>query len=233
MAPPVVLIVGREIASAEGVRGAAHGAGRKYSEAIVRAGGVPVIAPPVAHTEDGYRALVEAVDALVLHGGGDVDPARYGQSPDSEHLYGVNAVHDEVELAVVTAALGVGRPVLAICRGHQILNVALGGTLHQHIDEPGHRDEYHPVELDASSRTAAAMRTDRPAACHSFHHQSIDALGRGLRVTGRHADGTVEAVELDGPSWVVGVQWHPEDSAATDPEQQALFDELVRVSQRG
>lgn len=224
---PVVLVVGREIESADGVRGAAFGAGRKYSESIVRAGGVPVLLPPIPMDDDDYRSIVESVDAVVLHGGGDIDPARYRQSPTTEHLYGINARHDEVELAVMGRAVELERPTLAICRGLQILNVALGGTLHQHIDRPGHRQEFHPVSLEPGSRAALATGTDRPDACHSYHHQAIDELGRGLRVTGRHSDGTIEAVELDGATWIVGVQWHPEDSAADDPQQQGLFDALV------
>jgi putative glutamine amidotransferase len=210
------------------VRGEAYGAGRLYSDAITRAGGVPVIVPPVDLDTAAISSLISRCQALVLHGGGDVDPARYGQEPTAPELYGINARHDDVELAVVHAALAADLPTLAICRGVQIMNVALGGTLVQHIaTHDDHTRRFHPVSLVDGSRTALAMGTNTPAACHSYHHQALDRLGTGVTVVGRHADGTIEAVEVDGHRWTVGVQWHPEDSAAVDPEQQALFDTLI------
>ena len=119
--------------------------------------------------------------------------------------------------------------MLAICRGCQVLNVALGGTLHQHITDGettvAHQRERHDVTLAAGSLTTRAMGTQQPKGW-SQHHQAIDRLGRGLVVAGRAADGVVEAVELPG-RWVVGVQWHPEDTAADDPDQQRLFDAFV------
>ena len=228
MTAPLVLIVGREISQAVGVRGEAFGAGRKYSLAIQRAGGVPLILPPLDLSPAQVHEAVAGVDAIVLHGGGDIDPQHYGQSPTSDELYGINPRHDAAELAVVRAALESERPLLAICRGLQILNVALGGSLVQHMGLPGHREEFHPVDLVPGCRTAVAMGSEHPTRCHSFHHQAIDRLGSSLRIVGRHADGTIEAVETTGDAWVVGVQWHPEDSADTDPQQQGLFDELVR-----
>lgn len=230
MTSPLVAIVGREISQAEGVRGEAFGAGRRYSDAIHRAGGTPIIVPPLDLGAESLERLVSAVDALVLHGGGDVDPRRYGQEPTAPKLYGVNSRHDDVELDVVRAFLDADKPILAICRGIQIMNVALGGTLAQHIEEPGHTQEFHPVTLDEGSLAAEAMGTSRPARCHSYHHQALDRVADGLRVIGRHDDGTIEAVEAGDKSWVVGVQWHPEDSADVDPEQQRLFDRLVEVS---
>jgi putative glutamine amidotransferase len=230
MTSPLVAIVGREISQAEGVRGEAFGAGRRYSDAIHRAGGTPIIVPPLDLGAESLERLVSAVDALVLHGGGDVDPRRYGQEPTAPKLYGVNSRHDDVELDVVRAFLDADKPILAICRGIQIMNVALGGTLVQHIEEPGHTQEFHSVTLDEGSLAADAMGTSRPARCHSYHHQALDRVADGLRVIGRHDDGTIEAVEAGDKSWVVGVQWHPEDSADVDPEQQRLFDRLVEVS---
>jgi len=136
----------------------------------------------------------------------------------------------EVELEVVRLALAADLPLLAICRGMQILNVALGGDLVQHIGSDDHWFQHHPVTVDAHSRIASATRTERPAACHSVHHQSIGRLGNGLALVGAADDGMPEAIEVDGASWAVAVQWHPEDSAATDAEQQGLFDSLVRES---
>ena len=119
-------------------------------------------------------------------------------------------------------ALELDLPVLAICRGLQLLNVAFGGSLHQHID--GHKLVLHDVSVEPGSRLAA-LGTMRPA-CFSVHHQSIDRVGAGLVVTARADDGTVEGIELPD-HWVVGVQWHPEDTAADDPAQQALLDAFV------
>ena len=113
--------------------------------------------------------------------------------------------------------------MLAICRGHQVLNVALGGTLVQHIED--HRFVHHAVELAPDSLLAAVVGHGAPIG-HSVHHQAIDRLGAGLVVTGRADDGTIEAIELPG-RWVVGIQWHPEDTAADDPDQQRLFDAFV------
>ncbi len=225
---PLVSIVGREIPRADGVRGEAFGAGRRYSEAVARAGGTPIIVPPLVLDDANLDRLVSASDALVLHGGGDVNPARYGQTPTAPELYGVNDLHDTVELAVVDAFWRADKPILAICRGVQILNVYLGGTLVQHITAPGHTKEFHPVTLDADCRTATAMGSIRPTRCHSYHHQALDRVADELRVVGRHVDGTVEAVEAANRTWVVGVQWHPEDSADVDAEQQRLFDHLIQ-----
>jgi putative glutamine amidotransferase len=141
----------------------------------------------------------------------------------------VEPAHDAFELAVARAAVAAGRPLLAICRGLQVLNVALGGTLHQHITDSEttvpHRKHHHEVSIDATSRLAEATGATTVVG-HSYHHQALDRVGEGLRVTARAADGIVEGAELtDG--WVVGVQWHPEDTAEDDPRQQALFDAFV------
>ena len=176
--------------------------------------------------------LLRRFDAVVLPGGPDVDPARYNDAERHEKLYEVRAEHDELDISLARTAVELGLPLLAICRGHQVLNVALGGTLHQHITDRettvGHRFRYHPVQLDTGCRTASLMGTNRPNG-HSVHHQAIDRVGEGLVVTGRADDGTIEAVELPD-HWVVGVQWHPEDSAHVDRQQQALFDGLVRAA---
>ena len=144
-------------------------------------------------------------------------------------MYGIIAEHDEVELAVVRAALDADLPMLAICRGLQVLNVALGGTLTQDIGSETHWHVHHSVPLESDSLIAKAIGSDIVTAGHCVHHQALDRLGRGVRVTGS-VDGLVHAVELPGKIWVVGTQWHPEDDASTDPEQQALFDDLVRHS---
>lgn len=212
---------------AKGVRGEPFAAGRRYFEGIVRAGGVPLMLPPITSIVDDVPDLLRKVDGLVLHGGGDVDPRRYGQAPSAEQLYGIVQEHDEVELAVVNAAIASATPMLAICRGLQVLNVALGGTLQQDIGTEAHWLACQPVTLDAGSRLAKAVGSELVAKCHCVHHQALDRVADGLTVVGRTADGIVHACELDGSNWVVATQWHPEDTAATDPEQQAIFQGLV------
>ena len=173
-------------------------------------------------------ALLRRVDGLLFHGGGDIDPNHYGQSTTAEQLYGIVDEHDEVELALMRAAIDGDLPVLGLCRGMQVLNVACGGTLRQDIGTEDHWLKYMPVELDAGSRLAKAFGTDRPQHCHHVHHQALDRVGDGLRVVGRAADGMLEAVELETAAWIVATQWHPEDNAHDDSEQQSVFDELVR-----
>ena len=227
---PLVAIPARRSPEAAGHRTPVVSGGRFYVDAIHRAGGLPMLVPPT----DDESIIVESItrcNAMVLLGGGDVNPGRYGQD-ERERLFGVDDFQDGFEITALRAALEIGMPVLAICRGHQVLNVALGGTLVQHIDHvDDHRDVMHPVSLVPGSRVSDAMGT-LEASVHSFHHQAVDTLGSGLSVTARANDGTIEAVELEGAAWVVGVQWHPEDTAGDDPQNQALFDELVRRAER-
>ncbi len=204
----------------------------RYVDAVLRAGGQPVI---VNDAKD-PKELLARVDALVLTGGPDVDPARYGDKPHPS-VYGVDSADDDFECALAEAATARSVPTLAICRGIQILNVARGGTLHQHITEdpgvPAHGQpgvaggaRQHEITLDRDSLLAEVMdATKVTASCH--HHQAIDTLGDGLRVVGRAADGIVEALELDG-AFLLAVQWHPEDTADDDAVQQRLFDGIVR-----
>jgi putative glutamine amidotransferase len=225
---PLVVIVGRQSDEAQGVRGKPFAAGQTYFRGVERAGGIPLMMPPITSLIDDIPSLLQRVDGVVFHGGGDVDPRRYGQTATEESLYGIVAEHDAVELAMMAAAIEADMPVLAICRGLQVLNVVRGGTLLQDIGNHDHWHRFTATQLDAGSRIAKAMGTDLPQQCHCVHHQGLDRLGNGLRVVGRDADGLVHAVELDSARWIVGTQWHPEDSAASDPEQQGLFDELVR-----
>ncbi|MGW7438600.1 gamma-glutamyl-gamma-aminobutyrate hydrolase family protein [Streptomyces sp. NPDC054849] len=180
-----------------------------YCELVQAAGGAAVLLPP---DEPGSAAeVLSRVDGLVVAGGPDVDPAHYGAVRDPRT--GAPAtVRDHWELALIAAALEEDVPVLGICRGMQALNVALGGTLIQHID--GHLDtpgatSWHPVRPVPGTRYAALVpeQADVP----TYHHQAVDRLGRGLVVSAHALDGTVEAIELPDPDrWVLGVQWHPE-----------------------
>ncbi|MGZ6926265.1 MAG: gamma-glutamyl-gamma-aminobutyrate hydrolase family protein [Acidimicrobiia bacterium] len=210
-----------------------------YVEALQRAGAQEAVLGPrhLDHAE--ALAVMDRFDGVLLPGGGDVIPERYGQDR-APQTYGTIPLRDEFEFALCHAALDLRKPVLAICRGAQVLNVALGGTLHQHITDelPGHGipgreggQNVHDIEVDPASRVGAATGAAR-VRCSCHHHPAIDRLGHGLRVTGRSPDGVVEAVELEGPTWVAAVQWHPEDTAAQDPAQQGLFDALVDAARR-
>ena len=204
-----------------------------YVDAIRRAGGRPT---PVLPGDDRSPAeLLDRYDGLLLVGGGDVAPSRYGAEA-SDTIYGVEDDRDAFEIELLDEADARAMPTLCICRGMQVLNVAFGGTLHQDLPADGRfaahgtpsgADElFHDVKLEPGSATADAAGAD-VVSCSSHHHQGVDAVGDGLRPTGWSGDGLVEALERER-GWMLGVQWHPEDSAGQDPAQQGLFDALVR-----
>lgn len=209
--------------------------------ASLHRGGARVALIPTVDAGDAEAALAP-FDGLLLAGGGDIEPARYGAGPHPE-VYGVDRARDAAELALLDAALAVGLPVFAICRGMQVLNVVLGGTLHQHLPDlqgmdlhgqPG-RDRSVVHDVKVTEGTLLAQACGRPVLrCTSHHHQAVDALGAGLTAVGASGDGLVEAVELEDPGdrWVLGVQWHPEMTASEDPSQQALFSALVHACSR-
>ena len=231
-ATPIVAIPGRFSASAAALRYRALVTARALSEAVLLAGGEPVTvhpwAPGGAVTADDVARRLSFADAVLLPGGGDLAPSAYGQAVTHDDVYDVDEEQDAFDLAVATWALASGVPTLAVCRGTQVVNVARGGTLLQHMDDP-HRHVVHAVEVAADSRLAGAVGTSVTASC--YHHQSLERLGSGVHAVARADDGTVEAIELDGPSgWFLGVQWHPEDTAATDPTQLALFQALVAAA---
>ncbi len=229
---PLILLPGKLTTEATGVRGDSFSTGRLYSHAIAQAGGVALQVPPIAQSVKSASELVSRFDGVILQGGGDIDPSLYGQAKISNKIYGICAEHDSLEIAIVRAAIAQNKPVLAICRGMQILNVALGGTLHQDLSEvledgDAHWNKYHEIVLTSGSRVAQAMKTTSPKQSHSFHHQALDKVAQDLIVTGRAADNTVEVVEHKSAYWIVGVQWHPEDDAKTEPDQQNLFDGFI------
>jgi putative glutamine amidotransferase len=179
-----------------------------YPRLVQRAGGLAAMLPPDA--PEYAAAAVARLDGLVIAGGPDVEPVRYGAERDPRTGPPADA-RDAWELALIEAALRARLPLLGICRGMQLLNVALGGTLVQHID--GHAEVpgvfgRHPVKPVPGTSYAEVVPEE--TSVPTYHHQSVDRLGAGLEVSAYAADGTVEAVELPGPSWVVGVQWHPE-----------------------
>lgn len=209
----------------------------KYVDAVRRAGGLPYLLPP---GEPRLGEWLEIADALILTGGPDVDPVVYGGRPHAT-IYGVDRERDESDLALVRKLVEAKLPALCICRGAQVLNVGLGGTLIEHLPDVvgekvkhrGPNREYipHAVTIEHESKLARILRA-REASPSSSHHQAIATVAPGLRVTARAPDGTIEAVEMDRHPWLVAVQWHPEDTAAHDPAQQRLFDELVEAATR-
>jgi putative glutamine amidotransferase len=207
--------------------------GMRYLEAVGRAGALAMVAPPLPGPM--IPALLDRVDGICLSGGPDLHPDAYGAAPHPA-LGPTEAPLDAFELALVRAALERDMPILAICRGSQILNVARGGTLHQHVpdvvgDTIVHRQPGEPtrpthgVTVDGGSRLAKILgATD--VAVNSFHHQACDRLGERLVATAWAPDGTVEGVEATDRSFVVGVQWHAE-CLVDRAEQAALFGALV------
>jgi putative glutamine amidotransferase len=197
--------------------------------------------------------FIGLIDGLLLPGGGDVDPRLYGGTQHPT-LYGVDAARDAAEIALARHAAESGLPALCICRGAQVLNVALGGTLIEHLpdvvgEDVWHRDPSgarapasaaplpkghvpHPVRLVEGTRLAA-MLGGGPKAPSSSHHQAVRRVASDLRVAAHAPDGTIEALELPSHPWLFAVQWHPEVSAARDPAEQLLFDEFVRAAREG
>lgn len=175
-------------------------------------------------------ARLARFDGLLLPGGGDIAPYRYGATAAHATVYDVDDTQDAFDLELARQALDAAIPLLAICRGLQVVNTALGGTLHQDMGGPEreHRHIVHPVAIERLSLLEQATGTEKvDASC--YHHQRVDRLGSGLRVTARAADGTVEALELpEARGWFTAVQWHPEDTAHEDGAQQGIFDALVR-----
>lgn len=212
----------------------------EYSEAVFRAGAIPVMLPPI----DGdalAAAWLDRLDGVILTGGGDLDPSLYDGTPHHT-IYNLDPARDASEAAVTRAALRRTVPLLAICRGLQVLNVVLGGTLYEHLPDavgeqvahrlPPRETALHRVQVDAGTRLAEILGVAQTEVV-SWHHQGIRMLGSGLKPTAYAPDGVIEAVELPEHPWCIAVQWHPELSAAEDPVQQRLFDALAQAANAG
>ena len=203
--------------------------GLNYNAAVMQLGGLPLM---VGNLEPELaEAYLEDADGLLLTGGVDVDPSFFGAEPHP--LLGlVDLERDRFEMALYRAARAKGVPVLGICRGHQLINVAAGGTLHQHIPALSGTIQHeqldiggapsHGVGLESGSALAHAFGAER-VRTNSYHHQGVDKPGQGFRVVGRSADGITEAIENTEGSFVLGVQWHPEMSFQAHDEQIAPF----------
>jgi putative glutamine amidotransferase len=209
----------------------------EYVAATRRAGGIPLLIPP---GEMQYEVLCEQLDAVILAGGGDIDPAMYGGKEHSS-IYMVDAERDRMELAITQRLLDMKLPMLAICRGAQMVNIALGGTLHEHLPEvfgeeiqhrlPPREPTSHRVTVTSDSALCRLLGESEFKSA-SWHHQSMNKIGDQLCVVASASDGVVEALEMPGHPWLFAVQWHPEITAAHDPIQQRLFDELVKAANR-
>ena len=202
-----------------------------YFEAVNLAGGIAVLLPPQPVDAEIASAVLSRLDGLIVAGGKDVDPARYGQErlPTTDEP---RPDRDEWEASLLAAAIDGGVPFLGICRGLQILNVALGGSLHQHLPNVVGSERYsagggvfsdNEVFVEPKTKVAELLDSGETLVGKSYHHQAIDGLAPGLSVTARSDDGTVQAVEVDGMEFGIGVQWHPEHS----PEDLRLFAGLV------
>lgn len=242
---PLVAIGGRIGAPGKVSRNPVAFAGRPYLDAVMRAGAEPVVLAPQELDHRTAMALLRRFDGLVLMGGSDVDPALFGQAPHPK-TYGVNRENDEIEMALARAAIELELPTLAICRGMQIANVALGGTLHQHLVDAGISNliEHgppgfpappdgilHEIRADVGTKLAKALEGEVFLGA-SYHHQAVADLGDGFGITAAASDGVIEAMEHE-TGWFVGVQWHPEDTAPADPQQQRLYDTFVEQAHGG
>ena len=196
-----------------------------YVNAIERAGGRPLLVPP---SEEGIDETLDALHGIVFSGGSDLDPETYGQDPHPETT-GVAPERDRAELALLQGALARDLPVLAVCRGSQVMNVALGGDLVQHLPEVVGDEKHkhtagefadHDVDLEPGTRLAAVLGDHAPVKSH--HHQGFGRLGGGLREAARAEDGTLEAIEDPERRFALGVLWHPEEA-----EDLRLFEALV------
>jgi putative glutamine amidotransferase len=213
-----------------------------YTTAVERAGGVPLVVPPQSGN---ISEILDVLDGLLLSGGGDIRPARFGDDQVHPTTYGIHDGRDELEIALVQEAIRRDMPVLCICRGIQVLNVALGGTLIQDVAEQfsnqlQHRqselsipkeDSSHSVYVEPGS-LLAQVYGEATVHVNSFHHQGLKHIAADLRVSGRAGDGLVEAVEQPSCSWVLGVQWHPEMMYAAHVEHLRPFSSLVEAAAR-
>ncbi len=208
-----------------------------YSNAVLRAGGIPVVIPPISI---GAQNLLCRLDGIIFSGGADIHPEHYDGIEDHPNLLPHDKLRDQVELDLIRHAVTLpDLPILGICRGAQLLNVALGGSLLEHlpdhIDDDIHRDNdslwtTHDVHVVADSKLAKVMGAELVHTM-SGHHQALGKVAKVLTVTASSVDEVVEAVELETHPWCLGVQWHPEITADGDETQQRLFDALVKQAQ--
>jgi putative glutamine amidotransferase len=234
---PLIAIPSRFAASTSALRARAEVGSRNLINGVYAAGGEPLLvhphAPGAEVSDDEVAARLHWADGILLPGGGDLSGRWSGQGHHPT-LYDVDEEQDAFDLAVARVALARAIPLLTVCRGTQVLNVALGGRLVQDMDEHGgelahHRNHVHHVTVDHGTRAAEVVGETVEVSC--YHHQCLADLGDGLVVTARSEEGVIEAVELPSyDGWYLGVQWHPEDTWESEPKQLDLFRALVAAA---
>jgi putative glutamine amidotransferase len=218
---------------------------QRYYHAVASAGGAPVLVPLLDDLET-LRAIYERTDGILIPGGVDVDPEAFGEKPH-ERLGRIDPARDRVEIQLVKWAVEDDKPLLGLCRGLQVINVALGGTLYQDLEAEypnaikhdyfptyGYSRDHlaHDVAVEAGSRMRHAL-VDAAVPVNSMHHQGIKALASRLSPSAVAPDGLIEAAESTGESYIVGVQWHPEVFELSDPSSGVLFTDFVQAAARG
>jgi putative glutamine amidotransferase len=221
-ARPRIAILGRFAESTSATRRDGLVTALRLAEAVYTAGGEPMTMLPVA--DSNWDERLAGFQGVLLPGGGDVNPRAYGQEPVTEEIYGVHDLQDAADISLAKWAIERGVPLLSICRGTQVINVATGGTLIQHMDSP-HRNHIHEVTVESHGADLGLTQHTLESSC--FHHQMLDRLGSGLEVIARSAEGTIEAVSIKSKGWAYGLQWHPEDNWTTDHEQAGIFKKFV------
>ncbi|MEI6404523.1 MAG: gamma-glutamyl-gamma-aminobutyrate hydrolase family protein [Actinomycetes bacterium] len=218
---PRIALIGRFTHSASALRYAGVVSSRALLESLWDAGADPVTL--LAAADSDWEARLSGYQGVLLSGGGDINPARYGQAPDAS-VYDVDDVQDDSDFGFAEYALSQGIPTLAICRGMHVVNVLRGGTLIQDMPT-NHRHVVQEVKVNDYESFGF---TSELVSTSCYHHQAIDKLGTGLEVLGRGPDGTVEAMGIESTGWARGVQWHPEDTAKSDVNQSGIFSRLVK-----
>ena len=220
---PRIAILARFAESTSATRYAALVTARRLAEMVWAAGGEPLTMLPVASADLAER--MRGIDGILMPGGADINPRTYGQDVASEHVYDVDDLADDADIALVKFALQSGLPYFAICRGLQITNVALGGTLVQHMDQP-HQHHVAPVTFTSHVSDLGLSTDTVQASC--YHHQVIDEVAPGIDVIARSAEGHVEAAKIPAKGWAFGVQWHPEDNYETNAPQLEMLQRFVQ-----
>jgi putative glutamine amidotransferase len=220
---PRIAILGRFAAHTSATRYAAVITARRLAELVWAAGGEPITMLPVADSD--WAERLRGIDGVLMPGGADISPATYGQSITSEHVVDIDDLADEADISLVRFALASELPFFAICRGLQITNVALGGTLVQHMDSP-HQHHVADVTFDSHVDELGLSNATVEASC--YHHQMIDEVAPGIEVIARSAEGHVEAAKIPARGWAFGVQWHPEDNYDTNAPQLDMLRQFVR-----
>lgn len=222
---PKIAIVGRFTEHSSAIRSLGVVSARRLLEAVWAAGGEPITFLPVENPN--WADRLQNIQGVLIPGGGDINPKWYGEEPNTDELYGVDDLQDENDFSIAKYALDNGIPVLAICRGFQLVNVLMGGSLVQNM-ERAHRHHIHQITIDKDAEALGLSNPVLESSC--FHHQAIKELGSGLEVLARAEEGHVEAFKIEANAWSYGVQWHPEDNYATNQQQMELFTKFVTES---